>query len=202
MRLPPEDPRSKEPDTCGRLRKSLYGTRDAGANWHASYTKFLTKIGMKQGVANPCHFIDSARQLRGIVHGDDFLFSGTRQNLGWLKSKFEDQYACKVEVIGRGPNDQKAARFLNRVITYDQGGITFEADQRLAEAIIAGMDVKDGNTCSSPGTKAKPIPKAEHQAMMERRMSGEGGRCIIANLKAQIGRLEIELRKLQGRGGE
>ena len=32
VKLPPEDPQSNNPDVCGRLCKSLYGTRDAGAN--------------------------------------------------------------------------------------------------------------------------------------------------------------------------
>merc|ERR1712026_243822 len=29
VRLPPEDPRSSDPNICGKLLKSLYGTRDA-----------------------------------------------------------------------------------------------------------------------------------------------------------------------------
>ena len=41
VRLPPEDPRAKDPNVCGRLLKSLYGTRDAGANWHLAYSAFL-----------------------------------------------------------------------------------------------------------------------------------------------------------------
>ena len=41
VRLPPEDPQSNNPEVCGRLKKSLYGTRDAGANWHLAYSNFL-----------------------------------------------------------------------------------------------------------------------------------------------------------------
>merc|ERR1711978_132713 len=32
VRLPPEDPRHADTSVCGKLLKSLYGTRDAGAN--------------------------------------------------------------------------------------------------------------------------------------------------------------------------
>ena len=81
VKLPPEDPQSSNPEVCGKLKKSLYGTRDAGANWHLAYSKFLKRIGMIQCAANPCHFIDEARGLRGVVHGDDFLFTGRRAEL-------------------------------------------------------------------------------------------------------------------------
>ena len=95
---------------------------------------------MTQGAANPCHFREAGRDLRGLVHGDDFLFTGTRDNLEWRRKHFEDEYACKIEIIGYGLDVASSARFLNRVITYTRNGIEFEADQRLAEAIIDGMD--------------------------------------------------------------
>ena len=165
--------------------KSLYGTRDAGANWHLAYSSFLRRIGMTQGAANPCHFREAGRDLRGLVHGDDFLFTGTLDNLNWLRKQFEGEYACKVDIIGYGPGLARSARFLNRVVTYTDQGIEFEADQRLAEAIVHGMDLNGSHTSAVPGTKPKPIPKAEHQQMMERRLGGEGGsNCVIANLKA------------------
>ena len=73
-----------------------------GANWHAAYSQFLVGIGMQQGATNPCHFTDLKRGLRGVVHGDDFLFTGSVQELEWLRKKFESQYACKIEVAGYG----------------------------------------------------------------------------------------------------
>ena len=33
LNLPKEDPRSSEPGVCGKLKLSLYGTRDAAQNW-------------------------------------------------------------------------------------------------------------------------------------------------------------------------
>ena len=58
IKLPPEDPRSGEEGVCGKLLKSLYGTRDAGANWHKAYTDFLISIGMNQHASSPCHFTE------------------------------------------------------------------------------------------------------------------------------------------------
>ena len=72
----------------------------------------------------------------------------------------------------------------------------FEADQRLVEALVHGLQLEDGNTASSPGTKPKPISKQEQQGMMEKRLrSIEGGNCTIANLKAMLGQMKVELKE-------
>ena len=84
--------------------KSLYGTRDAGANWHEAYSSFIKEIGLLQGVTNPCHFFTKSRELKGIVHGDDFLFSGCKADLDWLRGKFEKKFECRVNTIGRRPS--------------------------------------------------------------------------------------------------
>ena len=105
--------------------------------------------------------------------------------------------ACKIEMIGRDDDLPKATRFLNRVITFREKGIDFEADQRLVEAIVAGLGLKEGNAATSPGTKSKPIPRSEQQKMMERRLTEEeGGNCKIANLKAQLGQPKKELKEM------
>ena len=54
MKLPTELGLGK--GKIGRLRKCMYGTRDAGALWEATYTKILLDLGFKQGLASPCCF--------------------------------------------------------------------------------------------------------------------------------------------------
>ena len=99
-----------------------------------------------------------------------------------------------MEVIGYGKGVARSARFLNRVISFTERGVEFEADQRLVEALIDGLGIKDGNTSPCPGTKPKPVPKAMHQRIMEQRLEGEGGAgSTIANLKSETGRLRAEL---------
>merc|ERR1711884_291175 len=108
--------------------------------------------------------------------------------------QFEGKYECKVELIGYDKSLAKSARFLNRVITFTDQGVEFEADQRLVEALIEGLGIRDANTSPCPGSKPKPIPKSDHQVILEKRLAGEGGSdCIIANLKSQIGQLRAEL---------
>ena len=96
---------------------------------------------MVQGTANPCHFLEKGRNVRGVVQGDDFLFNGTKAQLTWLRHQFEKEYECKIELIGHGKGLQKSAGFLNRVISFSESGIEFEPDQRLVEAIVEGLGV-------------------------------------------------------------
>jgi hypothetical protein len=54
IELPEED---KEGSLVGRLRMSMYGTRDAQQNWEETYVKVLIDIGFKRGVGSPCAFV-------------------------------------------------------------------------------------------------------------------------------------------------
>ena len=46
VELPEED---KEPGMCGKLQKSMYGTRDAAQNWEDCYVEFITSLGFRRG---------------------------------------------------------------------------------------------------------------------------------------------------------
>ena len=60
VKLPPED---AEPGMCGRLLKSMYGTRDAASNWEDCYMDFAREICLNSCIASPCAFKHTARQL-------------------------------------------------------------------------------------------------------------------------------------------
>ena len=55
-KLPPEDVLPGEEEMCGRLNFSMYGTRDAAANWADEYPSKLLSMGFTQGKATPCVF--------------------------------------------------------------------------------------------------------------------------------------------------
>ena len=67
--MPEED---NEEGMCGKLNKAMYGTRDAAQNWENAYAEFMESIGFSKGKASPCIFWHPGRNLRCVVHGDDF----------------------------------------------------------------------------------------------------------------------------------
>ena len=58
VNLPPE---ARKPGMCARLRRCLYGTRDAPARWEAFLAAELVKMGFVQGLSSPCCFSTTRR---------------------------------------------------------------------------------------------------------------------------------------------
>ncbi len=65
--------------------KSMYGTRDAAQNWELEYTEMMTEAGFKQGSHSVCAFQNAEKNVRVVVHGDDFTALGTNKDLDWFR---------------------------------------------------------------------------------------------------------------------
>ena len=116
----------------------MYGTQDAAQNWELEYGDFLTSNGFIQGLGSPCLFYHPSRNIRTSVHGDDFTNLGTESQLLWLRDRFLERYEIKDSgIMGPGPNDIKSARVLNRLISWLDDRIEYEADPRHAEIILS-----------------------------------------------------------------
>ena len=61
VKLPGEDCGPEDKGKCGRLRVSMYGTRDAALNWANEYGELLKAAGFAQGKRNPCLFHSEKR---------------------------------------------------------------------------------------------------------------------------------------------
>ena len=46
---------------CGKLKKSMYGTRDAASNCEDCYMEFANDVGFTSGIASPCVFKHKTR---------------------------------------------------------------------------------------------------------------------------------------------
>ena len=102
IELPEEDwvPDNVSKDLVGRLNKSLYGTRDAAANFQDEVNMSMEGIGFKSRKYNPCTFWHPVRDLKSLVHGDDFATSGEGKDLEWLRQKLEERFQIKTQMIG------------------------------------------------------------------------------------------------------
>ena len=80
--LPDED---VEEGMCGKLCKSMYGTRGTAQNWEKEYESFMKRIGFRQGRASPCVFHHLEREVRIVIHGDDFTCLGHTEGLDWFR---------------------------------------------------------------------------------------------------------------------
>ena len=95
----------------------MYGTRDAAFNWERAYISFLEKIGFVSGKYNPCVLFHKERQIRLVVHGDDFAVLGVDDQLDWFRKEIVKRFEVKFKArLGPGIKDDKQVRVLNRII--------------------------------------------------------------------------------------
>ena len=87
IELPEEDWELEDgrEDFGGVLNESLHGTRGAEANFQQEVNMFMEGVGFKQGKYDPCTYWHPVRDLKSLVHGDDFAASREDEDLAWLK---------------------------------------------------------------------------------------------------------------------
>ncbi len=90
------------------------------------------------------------------VHGDDFLSTGPRQELQWFRKQLETVYEIKTKVLGPGKDENQEVRILNRILSWTEEGIQYEADPRHSEIMIHKVDCR--KAIRTPGVKeGKPV---------------------------------------------
>ena len=100
-------------------------------------------IGFTTGRSSPCIFHHKDRDVRAVVHGDDFTILGHESELDWFRKKIAERFEVKFRGrLGPTPKDDKSIRILNRVVTWTTQGIEYEPDQRHADLIIQAMDLQ------------------------------------------------------------
>ena len=145
-----------EEDVVGLLQMSLYGTRDAAANFQEEVKKTMTKLGFVQSRYSPSVYWHQGRGLLTLVHGDDFITTGDREHARWFKEALEKRFEIKTKVVGMGHKEAREERVLNRVLRVTEEGWEYEADQRHAELIVEGMNLSEANSVKSPSEDEKP----------------------------------------------
>ena len=158
----------------GLLKKHMYGTRRAADGWHCEYAgRLVREMGFTVGDASACVFYHEQRDLRCSVHGDDLTTVGSKVNLDWFRRELEKYYELKEpHRLGPGPNDDREALVLNRVVRWTKDGLEMEADPRQAEKLLRDLKL-DGDgvkVAASPGVKATreqldaDVPLEKHKA--------------------------------------
>jgi hypothetical protein len=170
VELPEEDKEEGEGDLVGYLVKSLYGTRDAAANFQKEVWKFMEGIGFTRGRYNPCTFLHKGRGIKCLVHGDDFVSSGSRKDLEWLRIKMTERFEIKTKKVGLGPEELRETRILNRVVRVTEQGWEYEADQRHGELVVNGMGMEGAKGVVTPGEEVKMWNEDEEE---EKLVAGE-----------------------------
>ena len=193
----PQEAKSEEDqgkDIVGKLRLSLYGTRDAAANFQKTVREFMEQRGWIASKYCPCSFYHPTKDMRAMVHGDDFVVVGSRSHAKWFKGELKKRFEVKTTVVGshglsgyrrvenvswadlseQEEEEVDEARVLNRVIRVTELGWEYEADQRHADLLIEGMGMASANSTKTRRGREGRVQGADGGAQQQRRERVQG----------------------------
>ena len=76
----------------------------------------MTILGFRIGRYNACTFWYSEKNLKTMVHGDDFTSSGREADLLWLKTELEKRFELKTQLLGHRQGLVNEGKILNRIV--------------------------------------------------------------------------------------
>ena len=70
----------------------------------------MSQLGLR-GRATPCAFFMKDKNVRVVVHGDDFTVLGHEEDLDWFRRVISETFEVKFRGrVGPGDNDDKSGR--------------------------------------------------------------------------------------------
>ena len=157
IELPHTDPRYGDQSVVGKLKKSMYGTRDAPQIWAEHVRKTLESHGYKQSIYQPAVYYHPKKTVLIVVHVDDFLCTGDGKELEELHENLARQYELKKTILSL--TDERETKYLNRVLRVTDEGVEIVGDPKHSELLFKDWGVtehsKDVNTPSLKELEAK-----------------------------------------------
>ena len=139
----------QQSECCLRLRKSLYGLKQASREWYRTLNDWLTSNGWEESISEPCLY--KKHDLRMIVYVDDILISGQSQEEVTQEIKHLGE-RFKIKELG------EAKWILGvRVERHSDGSIEFDHSQHIKDA-LEKLGVKPTEKAGTP-----TIPTPLHQ---------------------------------------
>ena len=130
----------------------------------------MKQWGFIRGVYNPCLYYNPSLDLKTLVHGDDFVSSGSRQSVETFKKNLEKRFEIKTQIIGNRPEtgEVEEGRILNRIVRRTAAGWEYEPDLRHAEMIISEMGLQGSNPVATPGEDEKKHEEEENKKALDK----------------------------------
>ena len=109
------------------------------------------EIGFQACLSTPCMFWHPKRNLRCVVHGDDFTMLGTHEQLMWFREQIKKRFQVKFRgMLGPSSKDDKDITILNRTVSWDKNGITYKVDPRHVDIVIRELGLQDSKSVKTP----------------------------------------------------
>ena len=134
-------------EIVGRLKKALYGTRDAPQLWQKELASTLKDLGFKDSRLHPGFFYHQGRDIALVSHVDDLLIGGTSKDFNWVIKSIEKKNDIKETDI---ENAKDGLKFLGRRIERQGNGYVWSADPKHREIFSDEWGLVNANPVSTP----------------------------------------------------
>ena len=114
IELPHTDPRYGDGTLVGKLKKAMYGTRDAPQIWAEVVRSTLDRLGHKQSAFQPAVYYNLEKDVIVVVRVDDFLCTGDGKALEELHVKLSKAFEIKQKTLSM--EDYREVSHLNRIL--------------------------------------------------------------------------------------
>lgn len=170
-------------DKVWLLKKSLYGLKQAGRQWHIKLCETLKEMGFERAGYDPALFVrasDSGERLFIFLWVDDLVIIGSTESC--------NEIADSVLRSFKGRDLGEASWLLGMSITRDRKRKTVELSQeRMIENCVERFNVKKGVVSVPISDEACPDPHVKARARTEKQLAATDDReeCDKLNEKLQ-----------------
>jgi len=140
-----------------RLRKSLYGLKQAGRNWNILLDEFMKSFGFRRSEVDPCLYIfeQGSEYLAVAIYVDDLL---TVTNSEKLRKRFTDAMSKRFKITDKGDLEW----FLGMHVERHDGLITLD-QQKYADDTAAKFNQSEAKSTATPANEGERLSKADCQ---------------------------------------
>ena len=139
-----------------KLRKSLYGLKQAGRDWYMAHTQVLLSMGFKQSRVDPCLFHHETRQLWLHMYvDDDLVATASEDNFNWFVEEMGKHFEVGSATL--------AEHYLGIRIQQSPGCVKMD-QQASVEDLISRYGLEESkpvSTPSNPGQRLSKLPDNE-----------------------------------------
>ena len=133
IELPHTDPRFGDGSVVGKLKKAMYGTRDAPQIWSQVVQEAMENLGYKQSAFQPAVYYHPELDVIVVVHVDDFLATGDGKSLEVLYRELSKKFEIKRKVLSM--EDERETTYLNRTLRVSERGVEIIGDAKHSDIL-------------------------------------------------------------------
>jgi hypothetical protein len=156
----------KQEGKLWKLVKNINGRRTGASNWLKFFTESCRNIGLSPLVSDPCVFRNEKCTVVLVVHVDDLMVTGEKDELATTLKGLQDQMLVKLD----DPIGEEGGCFLGLKLVRSQNSLAAFPSEKLISEICEslGLDEK-AIAVSTPGCKHWPQEPQDDEYVGEER---------------------------------